>query len=33
VVPGNLYLPPELIPTQMYMFEMVPAVSYSFKIK
>jgi hypothetical protein len=33
VIPGDLYLPPELIPTQMYLFEMVPAVSYSFQIK
>jgi hypothetical protein len=33
VVPGNLYLPPELVPSQMYLFQMVPSVSYSFKIK
>ena len=33
VVPGDLYLPPELVPTQMYLFKWVPAVSYSFRIK
>lgn len=33
VVPGDLYVPPELVPTQMYLFTWVPAVSYSFRIR
>ncbi len=33
VVPGDLYLPPELVPTQIYLFGIVPAICYSYTIK
>jgi len=33
VVPGDLYLPAEIVPSQMYLFRLVPAISYSFRIK
>ncbi len=31
IVPGNLSSPPELVPSMLYLFEWVPAISYSFK--
>ena len=31
IVPGNLYTPPELVPSMLFLFELVPAISYSFK--
>ena len=30
IVPGNLFTPPELVPSMMYLFGIVPAVTYSF---
>ncbi len=33
VVPGDLYLPPELFPSQRYIYGIVPAINYVFTIK
>jgi hypothetical protein len=30
IVPGDLYPPPELVPSMRYLFQAIPAVSYSF---
>jgi len=31
IVPGDLSSPPELVPSMLFLFEWVPAISYSFK--
>ncbi len=32
VVPADLYTPPVLVPTRMYLYRMIPSVTYRFKI-